>query len=71
MPLNERKVLDIILNEAKKIDEKCSGYQNEIKEVLAEIVMYERQHRVQGINIQKKINEKCQATGKFLAENRD
>ena len=70
MPLNEKKVVSIILSEANKIDEKCSGYKKEISAVLADIVMYERQHRVQGTNIQKKINEKCNATGKFLAETR-
>ena len=39
-------------------------------EVISDIVDYERQHRVQMTNIQKKINDKCNAAARFLAEKR-
>lgn len=70
MPLNETKIIEIILDECGKIDEKCEGYRDEVIEVVSEIIAYERQHRIQGTNIQQKIEEKCNATGRFLAENR-
>lgn len=70
MPINETKIIEIILDECQKIDEKCEGYRDEVIEVVSEIITYERQHRVQGTNIQQKIEEKCNATGRFLAENR-
>lgn len=70
MPLNERKIIEIMLDECKQVEERCPGYRAEIIEVVSDIITAERQHRVQGTNIQQKINEKCNATGRFLAENR-
>lgn len=70
MPLNDRKIISIILEECRGIEERCEGYREEIIEVISDIVEYERQHRVQGTNIQKKINDKCNAAARFLAEKR-
>ena len=71
MPLNDRKILNIILNECKSIEERCDGYKEELLEVIGEIIAAERQHRVQGTHIQKKITDKCNAASDFLAKNRD
>jgi len=68
MPLNERKIIDIILDECKNVGERCVGYQEELVNVIVDIIAAERQHRVQGTNIQQKINDRCNATGRFLAE---
>jgi ribosomal protein L4 len=68
MPLNERKIINIILEECKTVEERCEGYQEELVDVVTDIITAERQHRVQGTNIQKKINDMCNATGRFLAE---
>ena len=70
MPLNDKKIISILLEEAAKIDERCKGYREEIIDVITDVIDYERQHRVQGTNIQKKINDKCNTAGRFLAENR-
>ncbi len=70
MPLNDRKIISIILSECSKIEERCPGYRKEIIDVITDIVQYERQHRIQGTNIQKKINDKCDAAGRFLAQKR-
>lgn len=70
MPLNDRKIISIILEECKEIEERCEGYREEIVAVISDIVEYERQHRVQGTNIQKKINDKCNAAARFLSEKR-
>ena len=37
---------------------------------LSEILEFERGHRVSATNIQKKINDKCNATARFLATQR-
>ena len=66
MPLNDRKILNIILNECKSIEERCDGYKEELLEVITEIIADERQHRVQGTHIQKKITDKCNAAADFL-----
>lgn len=70
MPLNEKKIISIILEEAKGVDERCEGYRDEIVNVISDIIEAERGHRIQGTNIQQKITEKCSAAGYFLAKQR-
>lgn len=70
MALNDRKIINIIMDECRSVDERCRGYRRELVEVVADIVATERQHRIQGTNIQQKIADKCNSTGRFLAENR-
>ena len=68
MPQNQQKIVEIILQELGTIEEKCPRYREEIQDVLVDIIEYERLHRVQGTNIQVKINDKINAAGRFLAE---
>lgn len=70
MPLNDRKIISIILEQRAGIEERCEGYREEIIEVISEILEYERGHRVSATNIQKKINDKCNAAARFLAMQR-
>ena len=70
MPLNDRKIINIILEECKTVEERCSGYREELIDVITDIITAERQHREKGTNIQQKINDKCNAAGRFLAEKR-
>ena len=70
MPLNDKKIISILLEESAMIDERCKGYREEIIGVITDVIEYERQHRVQGTNIQKKINDKCNSAGRYLAEQR-
>lgn len=70
MPLNERKIITIILDECSEIEERCEGYRKELVDVVTDIITAERQHRVQGTNIQQKVNDKCNTAGRFLAETR-
>ena len=70
MPLNERKIISIIFEQCAGLEERCEGYRDEIIEVISEILEYERGHRVSATNIQKKINDKCNAAARFLAAQR-
>ena len=70
MPLKSRKIISVILEQCAGIDERCKGYREEIIEVISEILEYERGHRVSATNIQKKINDKCNAAARFLATQR-
>ncbi len=70
MPLNDRKIISIILEECDKVDARCAGYEAELQEVITEVIALERQHRVRAGSIQKKINDKFNATARFLAEHR-
>jgi len=69
MPLIQKKIVSIISDQCKNIDERCKGYREEILNTIADIMELERQHRIHAINIQQKINDKCDATGRYLAEN--
>lgn len=71
MPANDRKVVEIILEEVQHVEERCDGYRMVLADALADIITAERQHRVKGTNIQQWVNQKCNATGEFLAEVRD
>ena len=70
MPLGDRLIISIIIEESAGIEERCEGYREEIIEVISEILEHERSHRVSATNIQKKINEKCNAAARFLAMRR-
>ena len=70
MPLNERKIISIILEECVGIDERCNGYREEIRKAITDILMYERGHRVSRTNIQTRINERCNKAAQFLMEKR-
>lgn len=71
MPLNDRKIITIILDECESIQERCDGYREELVETITEIIALEREHRIQGTNIQQRISDKCNAAGDFLAKKRD
>jgi len=69
MPLIQKKIVSIISHQCMNLEEKCRGYRDEILNTVADILELERQHRIRSINIQQKINDKCDATGRYLAEN--
>ena len=68
MPITSKTIINILLEESRNIDNRCEGYREEIIDLVSEIITEERQHRVQGTNIQKRITDKCKASGRFLAE---
>ena len=70
MALNQQKLVSIIMEESRKLPERCKGYQAEVIETLCDIIALERQHRREGIYIKQKVADKCNALGRFLAESR-
>ena len=70
MPLNDRKVISIILEQCTEIEERCEGYREEVIEVISDVLKYERGHRISATNIQKKINDRCSSAARFLAMQR-
>lgn len=67
MPLNDRKVIGIILEECGNVPDRCPGYQAELRDVIAEIITWERQHQVQRGDIQQKVSGKLNATARMVA----
>lgn len=70
MPLNDRKIISIILEQCKRLDERCTGYREELIDLISEIFQLERSHRVKATTIQKQINEKFNASARFLVQTR-
>ncbi len=70
MPLNDRRIIQIIMEQCGELEERCDGYTEEIVEVVADILAREREHRVSATSIQKKVTDKCDAAGLFLAKQR-
>jgi hypothetical protein len=68
--MKNKKVVSIILEQCDKLAERCEGYREEVKVLVSEILEYERNHRISPTSIQKKINDKFNATSKFLAVRR-
>ncbi len=66
MPLNNRKVISILYEQSAEIEERCVGYREEILELISDILNLERDHLVSHTNIQKKINDKCNAAAQIL-----
>lgn len=71
MKHNQKAIARIIPEEAMKIEKRCTGYREALLHAIADILDYERQHRIQGTNIQKQINEKISATGRYLSEQKN
>ena len=71
MPISNQKVVKIIFDECAFIEERCSGYKEKLVDTLVEIIEAEEQHRVQGTHIQKKIDDRCNTAGDFLAKNQE
>ena len=68
MPLNQQKVLRVVLDELESIEERYNGYRKELIASIAEILQAESEHRVSRTNIQKQINDKVNAVARFVAE---
>jgi hypothetical protein len=70
MPLNEAKIVQIMMDQCAMLPERCEGYHEELLAAIADIIQTERQHKVQGTNVQQRVNDKVNATGTFLARER-
>ena len=70
MPLNDRKIISIIVDQCKEVDERCNGYREELLDLISDIFHLERSHRVKATTIQKKINDKFNASARFLVQQR-
>lgn len=70
MPLNDRKINALLLQQCGRIEERCDGYKEQMINVITEILHHEYQHRISATNIQKKINNECSIAARFLSTKR-
>ena len=71
MPLNQQKVIGIILEEVDTTEERCEGYHVMLRDTISDIIVAERLHREQPTTIQRDINDKCGAASDWLVERPD
>lgn len=69
MSFKGEKMVKLILNESESIEERRDGYRKKVLDAIVEILNAEKEHKVQGTTIQKKISAACHAAGDFLAKN--
>jgi hypothetical protein len=71
MTVSQQKLMSVLKGHVEALDERdrVDGYSSELLATLAEIVALEREHQQAAIQIQKKVSAKCEALGKFLANN--
>ncbi len=65
--MDSKRVVDIILEEALKVEERFPGYREEMKTLVAEIVSIERKHRFVHRNVRKDIADQINNLGNELA----
>ncbi len=69
MPLNEKHVFEIVLEQCNQVEERYEGYRKSLVDCIADILLLERQHSVSHIDIRVKVQDACVAAGRLLEQN--
>ena len=70
MPANDQKIVSIMFSEIEAIDERCHGYRDQLKDAVADIIAFVREHKINRTNVDQKVADKISATGRFLDDSR-
>jgi|HubBroStandDraft_1064217.scaffolds.fasta_scaffold359526_2 hypothetical protein len=70
MSVSQQKLLAVIKDRVRDVDEgsRVVGYQDQLMESLAQIVLLEREHLESATLIGRKVADKAQALGAYLAQ---
>ena len=63
MPTNPRALLSAIDECLDQIEERYSGYRDDLKSTMADVISMERQHEIQQTNIVQQIRGQCELLG--------
>jgi len=66
MAYNDKKIVEILLENCRTIENRCPGYREEMKAVLVEVLKLEREHALARTNIAAKIADQVNALGMVL-----
>lgn len=66
MAYNDKKIIKVLLEELKKVPERCPGYKKEFAHLLGEVLQAERGHRITRTTVVKQITDKVNTVGMFL-----
>ncbi len=66
MAYKDEKVINILLEQADAIEDRCEGYRDELKEALGDIILAERQNKFAKTNIAVKVSDIVGRVGTYL-----
>ena len=69
MAINQRHLVEMLVEECEGSDELFPGYRESLVQTLAEILSLESQHRRSGIDIAKKTRDQVEALGQLILKN--
>ena len=68
MPINNERVVQIIFENISEIEERYQGYSDDLKQLVAEVMVLERDHQIQKTNIKQLMSEKIALSANELFE---
>ena len=68
MPVNDQRVVQIIFENVSQIDEKYIGYISDLKHLVAEVMVFERDHQIQKTNIKQLLTDRIGLAANELFE---
>ncbi len=68
MPINNERVVEIIFKNISEIEERYQGYSDDLKQLVAEVMVLERDHQIQKTNIKQLMSEKIALSANELFE---
>ena len=68
MPINNERVVEIIFKNISEIEERYQGYSQDLKQLVAEVMVLERDHQIQKTNIKQLMSEKIALSANELFE---
>jgi hypothetical protein len=66
MAYKDERVIDILLEQADAIEERCPGYREELKDAVADIVAEERKNKFARTNVAVKVADFVGRVGTYL-----
>jgi hypothetical protein len=69
MAHNDQKIISVLKEGMENIPDRCKGYKTEIKELVGDVLLLERENQISKIDIVKKIADKINASGQVYYRN--
>ena len=70
MAYNDKKILQVLLEELNEVPERCDGYREDVANLLADVLNFEREHAISKTNIVKRIADQINTVGMDLYTSR-
>ena len=66
MPTNGKRVQELLKEEIEKVEFRYNGYRDELKDLIADILVLEQENFISKTNIQQKMGDLFELAGKDL-----